>query len=69
MPCTQCKALDQAFELARDKYATARYGAFYRVSPHIAARRQVDMERAKSDRDEHRVVCRTMAITLFNPAA
>jgi len=31
--------------------------AFYRVSTELAAKKQVDMERAKTDLQEHRSIC------------
>jgi hypothetical protein len=36
----------------------ARSAAFYRISTEFAAKRQVDMERAKNDMEEHLLICR-----------
>jgi len=35
----------------------ARSSAYYRVSTQLAAKRNVDMERATYDMEEHRAVC------------
>jgi len=68
MECTQCKDLNQALEAAQSKYIAARFSAFYRVSTDIAANRQVDMERAKTDRDEHCSVCPSV-VSAYRAAA
>ena len=57
MDCLICKDLQRAFESARGKYLAARSAAYYRVSTELAAYQNVDMERAKSDLEEHRMVC------------
>jgi len=38
-------------------YIQALSAAYYRVSTELAAYKNVDMERAKSDLEEHRLVC------------
>jgi len=57
MDCMDCKNLLSVFELAMARYVDARSSSFYRVSTDHAAKRQVDMERAKSDLEEHSLVC------------
>jgi hypothetical protein len=57
MNCSECTYLNRAFESAHIKYVEARYARFYRVSTEIAAREQVDMERAKTDLQEHQSMC------------
>jgi hypothetical protein len=57
MDCLTCRNLYQIVDRARAEYAEARSAAFYTVSTEIAAKRQVDMERAKTDLREHRSVC------------
>ena len=57
MECLVCKDLERAFESRRGKYIEARFSVFYRVSTELAAHKNVDMERAKSDLEEHRLVC------------
>jgi hypothetical protein len=58
MNCLQCNDLIRGFELRSAAYAKARAAPFYRVSTELAARELVDMERARTDLDEHRLVCR-----------
>ncbi|MGA2335912.1 MAG: hypothetical protein WA383_00100 [Terriglobales bacterium] len=38
-------------------YIEALSAAYYRVSTELAACKNVDMERAKSDLEEHRLLC------------
>jgi hypothetical protein len=55
--CLICKNLKRAFESRRSEYIEARSAVYYRVSTELAAYKNVDMERAKSDLEEHRLVC------------
>ena len=57
MDCLECKNLEEAFESRLSKYIEARSAAYYRVSTELAAKKNVDMERAKSDLEEHQLVC------------
>jgi hypothetical protein len=57
MDCTECTNLEEAFEARLSKYIEARSAAYYRVSTELAAKKNVDMERAKSDLEEHLLVC------------
>jgi hypothetical protein len=57
MKCSICKDLERALESRRSKYIEALSAAYYRVSTELAAHKNVDMERAKSDLEEHRLVC------------
>ncbi|MBZ5630150.1 MAG: hypothetical protein LAO06_14925 [Acidobacteriia bacterium] len=57
MDCLECKDLDRALKLTIASYMTARSAAFYRVCTDIAAKKEVDMERAKTALQEHRLVC------------
>ena len=57
MDCLICKDLERAFESRRSMYVEALSAAYYRVSTELAAHKNVDMERAKSDLEEHRLVC------------
>lgn len=56
--CLECKDLDRVLKLTLASYLAARAAPFYRVCTDIAAKKEVDMERAKSDLQEHRLVCR-----------
>ena len=60
MDCLICKDLERAFESRRSKYIEAR-SAYFRVSTELAAYKNVDMERAKSDLEEHQLVCVSVA--------
>jgi len=57
MDCLQCLDLSRTFESAHLKYVAARSAEFYQVSTEIAARKQVDMERARTDLQEHQATC------------
>lgn len=61
--CVVCKDLVRVQELATGKYHVARAAPFYRVSTEIAAKLQVDMERAKSSLSEHLSSCQFLALT------
>ncbi len=58
MNCLICKDLERAFKSRWSKYIEARSAAFYRVTTELAAKKNVDMERARNDLEEHRLVCR-----------
>jgi hypothetical protein len=64
MICPICRDLALAFEAGRSEYIEARSSACYRVSKSFAAKRNVDMERARYDLEEHRLVC-VSAATVF----
>ncbi len=57
MNCSICKDLERTLEFRRSQYLEARSGAYYRVTTELAAYKNVDMERAKSDLEEHQLVC------------
>ena len=57
MDCLECKDLQQYFDEMQARYVAARMSAYYRVCTELAAKREVDMERAKSALEEHRSVC------------
>lgn len=57
MTCLACKDLERTLDFRRSKYFEARSAAFYKVSTELAAQKNVDMERAKSDLEEHYSVC------------
>ena len=57
MDCLQCTDLSRTFESAHLKYVAARSADFYRISTEIAAKKQVDMERARIDLEEHQAAC------------
>jgi hypothetical protein len=57
MGCPICRGLMRAYERWLSEYAEARSSASYGVSTRFAAFKNVEMERAKSDLEEHRLVC------------
>ena len=54
----------ELMRLGSAEYIEARSSACYQVSKKLAARMNVDMERAKTELEEHRLVC-TSAIRLL----
>jgi hypothetical protein len=70
MDCLKCMELRQAFESKLGKYIEARSAAYYRVSTELAARKNVDMERAWSDLEEHQLLCVSASkVRHFEPTA
>jgi len=57
MQCLKCKNLQEAFESRLSKYIEACSAAYYRVSTELAAKKNVDMERARYDLEEHQLTC------------
>jgi hypothetical protein len=57
MACLICRDLERTLDFRRSKYFEARSAAYYQVSTDLAALKNVDMERAKSDLEEHKLAC------------
>jgi hypothetical protein len=57
MTCLICKDLERTLDYKRSKYFEARSAAYYQVSAELAAQKNVDMERAKRDLEEHQLTC------------
>jgi len=57
MDCLICKDLTSAFEAGLSEYIEARSSACYLVSKRFAAKKNVDMERARYELEEHRLLC------------
>jgi hypothetical protein len=55
--CRICKDLEELCESKLTEYVEARSDAYYQVSTELAAYKNVEMERAKSELEEHRFVC------------
>lgn len=55
--CLICKGLEGACASGLSEYVKARSAAYYQVSTELAAYKNVEMERAKSDLEEHRLLC------------
>ena len=58
MNCLVCRELTRVLDTADTGYKTALAAPFYLVSTEIAARMQVDMERARIALSEHLSSCR-----------
>jgi hypothetical protein len=57
MNCLICRDLARAFEAGLSEYIEARSSACFQVSKRLAAKKNVDMERARYELEEHRLVC------------
>ena len=57
MDCLICKDLQRAFESSHGAYIDACSAAYYRVSTELAAYKNVEMERARTNLEEHQFVC------------
>jgi len=57
MACLIYRNLERTLDSRRSKYFEARSAAYYQVSTELAAQKNVDMKRAKSDLEEHQLVC------------
>jgi hypothetical protein len=68
MNCLTCRELEQAYEAAFSEYAEARASALFRICSNLAARKNVDMERTKSEIEEHSLVCVSANATVTTAA-
>jgi hypothetical protein len=66
MDCQTCRDLARAFEAGHSEYIEARSSACYQVSKRFAAKKNVDMERARYELEEHQLVC-VSAVTVRAP--
>jgi hypothetical protein len=57
MHCLLCENLELAFEARRSEYVEATSLANYRISKRFAAYKNVEMERARTELEEHQSVC------------
>lgn len=57
MVCLVCKDLERALDTGNSDYNKARSSVCYRFSRKFAALKYVDMERAKSELEEHQLLC------------
>jgi hypothetical protein len=55
--CPQCSQLHRALNAAHRCYLVALRSEFFKVCTIVAARKQVDMERARLAYVEHKLVC------------
>jgi hypothetical protein len=66
MHCLLCESLELAFEARRSEYIEATSLANYRISKRFAAYKNVEMERARTEFEEHQSVC-VLAVTASAP--
>lgn len=57
MGCLVCANLERNYTIALGEYIEARSSACYGVCTKPAARKNVEMERARYELEEHRLVC------------
>jgi hypothetical protein len=57
MNCSICRNLTRVYEAGLCECIEARSSACSRVSSNLLAMKNVDMERAKYELEEHRLVC------------
>jgi hypothetical protein len=57
MGCSICRNLERAYEDELSEYVEACSSVCYRVSTKLAGQKNVDMERARYELEEHRSVC------------
>ena len=57
MECLACRDLERSYDVGRREYSEARASAYYLISKKFAARKNVDMERARYELEEHRLLC------------
>jgi hypothetical protein len=57
MECSICRDRERTYQARLSEYTEARSSACYQVSKRLAAFKNVEMERAKSDLEEHQLVC------------
>ena len=57
MDCLACTDLKQRYEASLADFTEARSSAYYRVTHRFAAGKNVEMERARFELEEHRAAC------------
>jgi hypothetical protein len=55
--CPICGVLQRDYENKLGEYIAARSSAVYGLSKKLAAQKNVEMERARYELEEHRIVC------------
>jgi hypothetical protein len=57
MNCSICRDLERAFEAGLREYLAARSSASFRFCTKLAAQKNVEMERARYELEEHQALC------------
>jgi hypothetical protein len=68
MECLICRELERAYNLGLGEYIEARSSACYRITKRFAAAKNVDLERARYELEEHRVLCVSAGKVLVSSA-
>lgn len=66
MGCIRCQDLERALDALQIEYSAALESSYYRVSRKFAAYARVELENARNELEEHRLVC-TFATTQTRP--
>lgn len=69
MPCLLCKSLKATWESRRNEYIQACSSAIDHVSKRLTAYLNVEMERAWSELEEHRLFCLSAANENASPSS
>jgi hypothetical protein len=64
MDCPNCRDLKRAYEAWLGEYVEARSSVCFRLCTRLAARKNVEMERARYELEEHRFMC-VSAVRVF----
>jgi hypothetical protein len=68
MDCPICRDLKRVFETRLSQYLEARSSVIHRFSTKFAAYKNVEMQRAKNELEEHQLVCiSTDEVVAFMP--
>src|ERR1039457_2806162 len=57
MDCPICRDLKRAYEAGLSEYIEARSSAYFQLSKRLAAQKNVEMERARYELEEHQLRC------------
>jgi hypothetical protein len=66
MDCPICRELERAYEAGFSEYMRARSSACFPICMKLAAQKNVEMERARYELEEHRGLC-VSAVKAFAP--
>lgn len=67
MNCQFCRDLERTYEAVLSEYTEARSSALFQVCLDVAAQKKVEMERARYEPEEHRLVCGSAGKTVAHP--
>lgn len=68
MECPVCRDLERAYDVVCTEYSDARSSACYPIIRKFAAVKNVDMERARYELEEHRLLCLPAGKVVMLPA-